>query len=91
MPKYILRTHPAYTLVVDEKSYRDGDPITLSEERAQSIAYGSKVHRFERVGTVPGEDTGDLVGSDRHRSGRHLRGESTPAPAGTDQDTTTSA
>lgn len=87
MPNYILRTHPAYTLVVDDKMYRSGDPITLSEERAQTIANGSKVHRFERVGA---EDA-PLIGSDRHRSGRHLRGEAAAPLPGSDQDTTTTA
>lgn len=88
MPNYILRTHPAYTLVVDDKMYHDGDSITLSEERAQTIAFGSKMHRFERVG---GDDSAPLVGVDRHRSGRHMRGDAAAPLPGSDQDTTTTA
>lgn len=67
MPEYTLRTHPDYTLVVPEipdTIHRDGDTITLSEERAASIAYVSKWHRFERTPDEP------LLGHDRHRSGR---------------------
>lgn len=84
MPNYILRTHPAYTLVLYGKSYQNGDPITISAEDAHRIAYSSKVHRFEKVGD---DDAGEMVGMDRHRSGRHLRGQSVSPPAGSDQDT----
>lgn len=87
MPNYILRTHPFYTLVLPDDPdtvYRNGDPITLSEEDAKRIAYGSKFHRFEMVGSA----NAPLVGHDRHRSGRHLRGEAAAPLPGSDQDTT---
>lgn len=79
MPVYILRTHPSYTLIWGDQTYRDGDPITLSEDDARRIAYGSKMHRFEVSPDAP------LLGHDRHRSGRHLRGASAPPPPGSDQ------
>lgn len=84
MPEYTLRTHPSYTLTIPghEHPYRDGDRLTISEEDARRIAYASKWHRFEASPDEP------PIGHDRHRSGRHLRGQVTePPPAGSDQDT----
>jgi hypothetical protein len=64
MPKYTLRTHPDYSLTVDGETYRNGDPIEISEEQAKDIAYASKWHRFETSPDAP------TIGADRHRSGR---------------------